>query len=115
MNPVETLRDGAAELAPALTLHGFQFVPTGSGVGSGGHYATGEFRRGDRRLELHFRYSLGLVAYHIGAESLSHAELVRAVVATQSIQHPAQYPGFSEDPSKGFGTFAQTSFASARL
>lgn len=102
MNPVEILRKGAIELEPALGPEGFEFVQTGSGRGSGGDFAIGIFRRGDRKLELHFRYSLGLVAYHVGSEELSHLEFIRAVRATQAIQDSSDYPGFSSDPLDGF-------------
>jgi len=102
MNPVETLLAGASEFGAVLTPHGFHFVETGSGRGSGGHFASGEFRRADRRLELHFRYSLGLVAYHLGSETLTHADYVRAVRASEGIPDRPRYPGFSEDPLDGF-------------
>lgn len=102
MNPVDVLRDGAGELAAILDQHGFQFVETDSGRGSGGPFAAGEFRRDDRRLELHFRYSLGLVAYHVGTDSLDHADLIRSVSASEAIQESPRYPGFSEDPLDGF-------------
>jgi hypothetical protein len=102
MNAVETLRVGASKLGAVLTPHGFHFVETGSGLGSGGHFASGEFRREDRRLELHLRYSLGLVAYHMGADTPTNADHVRAVRASDGIQDLPQYPGFSEDPRDGF-------------
>jgi hypothetical protein len=102
MSPDETLRAGASELGAALTPHGFHFVETGLGFGSGGHFASGEFRREDRRLELHLRHSLGLVAYHLRAETLTHADFVRAVRASEGIRDRPRYPGFSEDPLDGF-------------
>lgn len=100
--PGELLERGVAELAGVLGPAGFQFVETDDGVGSGGAYASGEFRRGDRRLELHFRSSLGLVRYHFGEESLSHQELVRGVRALERISAEGEYPGFSDDPMAGF-------------
>ena len=102
MNPIEVLREGAAELTSIIGPEGFTFVETGSGVSSGGHYASGEFRRADRRLELHVRWSLGLVTYHVGSESLNHEDLTRAVAATQHLEESAQYPGFSDRPLDGF-------------
>jgi hypothetical protein len=101
-SPRERLERGAAELAEVLGPAGFQFVETDEGVGSGGAYASGEFRRGDRRLELHFRSALGLVRYHFGEESLSHQELVRGVRALERISEEGEYPGFSDDPMAGF-------------
>jgi hypothetical protein len=101
-SPGERLERGGAELAEVLGPAGFQFVETDEGMGSGGAYASGEFRRGDRRLELHFRSSLGLVRYHFGEESLSHQELVRGVRALERISEEGEYPGFSDDPMAGF-------------
>jgi hypothetical protein len=98
----ERLERGVAQLAEVLGPAGFQFVETEEDVGSGGAYASGEFRRGDRRLELHFRSSLGLVRYHFGEESLSHQELVRGVRALERISEEGEYPGFSDDPMAGF-------------
>lgn len=101
-SPGERLERGVAELAEVLGPAGFQFLETDEGMGSGGAYASGEFRRGDRRLELHFRSSLGLVRYHFGEESLSHQELVRGVRALERISEEGEYPGFSDDPVAGF-------------
>ena len=97
MNPTEILVAGARELMPLLTRDGFAFVPTGSGPSSGGNYASGEFRRDDRRLELHFRYSLGLVAYHVGEIAIAHEDYVRAVQALDGIATKNRYPGFGQD------------------
>ena len=72
------------------------------GDSSGGRYASGEYRRGDRRLELHFRWSLGLVTYHVGGLSLDHAEYVRAVRAGTGTSVQPAYPGFSDDPLAAF-------------
>lgn len=102
MNPVEVLREGAAELVSILGPDGFAFVETGSGRSSGGHYASGEFRRGDRRLELHVRRSLGLVTYHVGDATLRHEDLTRAVAAIRQCRESAQYPGSSDQPLDGF-------------
>jgi hypothetical protein len=75
---------------------------TDEGKGSGGSYASGDYRRDDRRLELHFRWSLGLVTYHVGAWSLEHVDYVRAVQAVTGTDEAAAYPGFSVDASVGF-------------
>ncbi|HJX16012.1 MAG TPA: hypothetical protein VJ386_09780 [Candidatus Deferrimicrobiaceae bacterium] len=72
------------------------------GRSSGGESASGEYRRGNRRLELHFRWSLGLVTYHVGDISLSHEEYIRAVHGVVKIQGKNAYPGFSQDPLDGF-------------
>jgi hypothetical protein len=100
MQAEECLNTGVELLTPLLESHGFSFVPLTSGPGSGGWSASGEFRRGRgdelRRLELHFRYSLGLVTYHVSARSLTHVDYMGALKASN------QYPGFSDDPLDGF-------------
>jgi hypothetical protein len=101
-SPGDLLERGVAELAEVLVPAGFQFVETGRGESSGDPFASGEFRRGERRLELHFRPELGLVRYHFGEESLSHQDLVRGVRALERISEEAEYPGFSDDPMAGF-------------
>jgi hypothetical protein len=59
----ELLAGGIKILDGLMAAHGFAFVAKASGRGSGGEFASGEFCRGNRALELHFRYSLGLVRY----------------------------------------------------
>jgi len=100
----EILQQGADILAPALVPHGFQFIMVTSGTGSGGAFAQGEFVRGDRKLDLHFRYSLGLVTYHIGTLSLAHDDYMRALLGRSGASH---YPGFSEEPSAAFEALRQ--------
>ena len=102
MNPREVLDRGVAELAEVLGPAGFTFVAVDEDDGNGGASAIGEFQRGDRRLELHVRRSLGLVRYHFGEQSLSHEDLVRGVRALDGISAEAEYPGFSDDPAAGF-------------
>jgi len=100
MQADEALAAGMQLLIPLMPTHGFHFVPLASGKGSGGWSASGEFRRERgaelRRVELHFRYSLGLVRYHVNDVSLSHSDYMRAVNAKN------RYPGFSDDPLDGF-------------
>ena len=93
---------GVAELTPVLGPAGFEFVQTEDEVTTGGAFASGEFLRGDRRLELQVRSSLTLVRYHFGEESMSHEDLVRGVRALEAIAVEGQYPGFSSDPMVGF-------------
>jgi hypothetical protein len=101
-SPGELLVRGVAELAEVLGPAGFEFVETDEGAGSGGALASGEFRRGDRKLELQVRSSLSLVRYHFGDESLSNQDLVRGMRALERISEEGQYPGFSDDPMAGF-------------
>jgi len=95
------LERGAAELAAVLGPAGFEFLQAES-TDDGGPFASGEFFRGDRRLELRVRSSLTLVRYHFGDEWLSHEDLVRGVRALEGISEEGQYPGFSTDPMAGF-------------
>jgi hypothetical protein len=102
MNPNDLFDRGVAELAQVLTPAGFTFVRTDEDDGSGDPPARGEFRKGDRRLELQARRSLNVVRYHFGEHVLSHEDFVRGVRAVDRIAGEAQYPGFSEDPAAGF-------------
>ena len=98
----DLLERGVAELAGVLGPAGFEFIETDDGASNGGSFASGEFLRGDRRLELHVRSSLSLVRYHFGEASVSHDELVRGVRGVEGVAEEGQYPGFSEDPMAGF-------------
>jgi hypothetical protein len=93
------LESGAKILDPVLSPHGFRWRTEEEGKGSGGHYARGAFIRGDRRLELHFRWSLGLVTYSMAALVITHVDYMRAAVSSG---HESQYPGFSDEPLDGF-------------
>jgi hypothetical protein len=95
----EILQTGADILATLLIPHGFRFGITASGNSSGGAFARGEFVHADRKLELHFRFSLGLVTYHIGQLTLAHDDYMRALLGRSGASH---YPGFSENPMAGF-------------
>jgi hypothetical protein len=99
MNPEEMLREGVMLLEPVLGPAGLRFVLGSTGRGSGGAFASGAFIKEDRKLELHFRHSLGLVAYHVGAATLPHEEFVRAV--RQGTER-GRYPGVSSDPLQAF-------------
>ena len=95
----EMLQRGAALLAPLLLSHGFSFTAVDRGGSSGGHFATGEFRRGTRKLEFHFRHSLGMVTYHLDTRSMSHQQYMRSIHGSFNASH---YPGFSNDPLDDF-------------
>ncbi len=90
-DPEATLLRGVDLLRPLLSQAGFTFVTTGRGRGSGGEFATGEFKKGDRRLSLSYRHSLGEVTYSVGAATLTHDDYMWACGI------PGQYPGFSTD------------------
>ena len=82
-----------------MRSHGFDYIPTAVGVGSGGSFATGEFRRGSRTIELHYRDSLGLVTYRVGDLLLSREDYMWSILGER---WRSQYPGFSKEPLDGF-------------
>ncbi len=98
-DPEELLKEGAEILLWTLQPCGFTFRirRRGSG-GSGGASAEGWFISGNKRLELHFRWSLGLVTYHVGNRRLGHEDYMRSL----RVRHEAAYPGFSEQPLAAF-------------
>ena len=95
MDVLETLKAGVLILNDLMIEHRFTSWLTAEGTGSGGMFASAEFLRGNRRLELHFRGSLGLVQYHVGKASLSHEDYMWSVLGKRWASH---YPGFSKDP-----------------
>ena len=99
MNALETFRAGCKILDVIMNPHGFFLIEGASGNSSGGNFASGEYVKGNRRLEIHFRYSLGLVAYHIGNLSLTHEAYMRVLLGKSGGN---QHPGFSNDPLDGF-------------
>jgi hypothetical protein len=101
-SPKEALLDGAKILDAVLLPKGFRFQFRKEGKGSGGNFAWGEFVREDRRLELHFRQSLGLVRYHVGDQSAFHESYMREL----GVWDQCRYPGFSEDPAAAFHDLA---------
>jgi|SRR5579872_70860 len=99
MDVQETLKAGVLILKELMTEHRFSSWLTAAGKSSGGMFASAEFLRGNRRLELHLRYSLGLVNYHVGKVSLSHEDYMWSALGKRWASH---YPGFSQDPLDGF-------------
>jgi hypothetical protein len=100
--PKRALIEGAQILARSLGQYGFQFQFREEGQGSGGAFAWGEFVRGGRKLELHFRFNLGMVRYHADDQSASHESYMREL----DLWNQCRYPGFSEDPAAGFRELA---------
>jgi len=101
--PSEILREGRAALDPVLGAHGFSFKEGPAGRSSGGPYASGIYVNGNRTLEIHFRFSLGLVTYHFGERSVDHESYMRAVLGNAGGN---RYPGFSDDPISEFENLA---------
>jgi hypothetical protein len=96
-------REGCKILLHVLQPCGFSFVEGSSGSSSGGHFASGNFVKNDRALELHFRSSLGLVTYHIGTLSIRHDTYMRLMLGPHGDN---KYPGFSADPLHAFRALA---------
>jgi hypothetical protein len=71
--PREQLQAGIEVLNPFLNHVGYQFQFEQDGTGSGGHYAYGRFINGDRSIELHQRWGLGIVNYQIGDLAIDHS------------------------------------------
>jgi hypothetical protein len=94
-----TFEMGCEILDPVMQRHGFIFKRGASGRGSGGTFVSGHYAREDRRLDLHIRYSLGLVTYRIGSLSISHESYMRALLGKVGGN---RYPGFSDDLLDGF-------------
>lgn len=97
--PQQALEAGVELLDDLMRSHGFVYIPKAAGVGSGGSFASGEFRRGNRSLELHYRYSLGLVTYHVGNLALPHEDYMWSVLDGR---WRSEYPGFSKEPLDDF-------------
>jgi len=112
--PTETLRTGREILDPVMLAHGFVFGAEEAGRGSGGPFASGAYINGDRRLEIHYRWSLGLVTYHFGKISVDHESYMRVILGPEGGN---KYPGFSDDPLSGFHGLAYDlrNFATAFL
>jgi hypothetical protein len=98
-NPEEIFHQGSELLMRLFAEHEFVFELSSRGDSSGGRFASAQFRRGNRRFEFHFRFSLGLVSYHLGTESVSHEEYMCSVLGKPNLSH---YPGFSNDPLDAF-------------
>src|SRR3954468_6571128 len=73
--------------------------PARRGEGSGGPFVRGGFERGERRLELSLRHSLGGVVYHLGEAEMTHEQYMRRLLGTRQGN---LYPGFSSHPLDGF-------------
>ena len=101
--PLEIVREGRAALDPILGAYGFTFKEGPAGPSSGGPYASGVYENGSRSLEIHFRFSLGLVTYHFGERVVDHESYMRSVLGNAGGN---RYPGFSDEPISGFENLA---------
>jgi len=112
--PTEILRAGREILDPVMLENGFVFEAGPSGPSSGGQFASGVYVNANRRLEIHYRWSLGLVTYHFGKTSIDHESYMRAQLGADGGN---RYPGFSDDPLSAFHDLAYDlrNFSSAFL
>src|SRR5437867_1844921 len=113
-NSAEILEQGGAVLDVVLQRYGFRRDKIVSGKTSSGFSATTSYLNGDRKLELYFRFSLGLVTYHFGSASITHDPLMKAVLGPQGGN---RYPCFSDAPADSFRGLAHDleNFAQAFL
>ena len=102
IHPKEALMNGIRVVERLLGSYGFQFQFREEGKGSGGAFAWGEFIRADRKLELHFRFTLGMVRYCVADQSASHEPYMQEL----GVWNQCHYPGFSEDSIVAFDHLA---------
>jgi hypothetical protein len=81
----------------------FSFADGHSGLGSGGHYASGVYVNAARKIEIHYRYSLGLVTYHFGQAFTDPESYMRVLLGDKTAN---RYPSFSDDPLAAFRDLA---------
>ena len=101
MNPKEQLLEGVDILEPILAPYGFKFTSESEGPSSGGKFACGAFISGNKRLELHVRYNLGLVSYQVGNIKMQHTDFLYA----QGVK--GQYPGTTSTVINAFRNLAE--------
>ena len=99
MDPKDVLLKGCDILDAVLVPRGFNRTEINAGKGSGGWFANCRYRLDDRSLELHFRYSLGLVAYHLSDLTVSHTAYMKHATMGKGGN---RYPGYSDDPLNAF-------------
>ncbi len=99
VDPAEAIEAGRKILDRVLVPAGFAYLPGVTGKGSGGHFASASYVRGNRRLDFSYRWALGAVEYHIGAQSLGHASYMRLL----GVHLESEYSRFPRDvPLAGF-------------
>lgn len=98
MTPEQQLLEGVKIISTYLGPLGFHFKLLGTGQSSGGHFAFGQFVCGDREIELHFRWSLGLVSYKADNTVLGHEDYINLL----DKHGQNKYPNFSDEPNDAF-------------
>ena len=98
MTPEQQLLDRVKIISTYLEPLGFHFKLLGTGQSSGGHFAYGQFICGDRVIELHYRWSLGLVSYKVDNLILGHEDYINLL----GKHGQNKYPNFSDEPNDAF-------------
>jgi hypothetical protein len=92
------LEAGLLILDGIMKPNGFSRARIDAGHCGGGDFAITEYRRWSRRLELHFRYSLGWSCIMAGLRCYRE-DYMWSVIGKRRAGH---YPGFSQDPLDAF-------------
>jgi hypothetical protein len=95
---IAILDAGARVIGVVVEPHGFVWALGKTYEGHPGNAARGAFVKGDRQLELGFRWSLGPVTYRVGTASVSHEALMKYA----GHHADAEYPGYSTEPLNAF-------------
>ncbi len=99
MSPEAALEKGADILSPKLQPLGFSFSIVEHGKGSGGDFAVGSFKNGDREIRIWFRFEVGSVGYRKGDLERGHVEFMQFL----GLEGKSALPGFGAgDPLAGF-------------
>jgi hypothetical protein len=100
---IAILDAGSKIVGAVIEPHGFVWALGKTHTEHPGNAARGAFVKGDRQLELGFRWSLGPVIYRIGTVSVHHEALMKHV----GHHADAEYPGYSTDPLDAFRHLAR--------
>ncbi len=99
MSPEVALEKGAEILNPKLQPLDFTFSIVEHGKGSGGNFAVGSFKNGDREIRIWFRFEVGGVSYRKGDLERGHVEFMQFL----GLEGKSALPGFGAgDPLAGF-------------
>jgi hypothetical protein len=95
---IAILDAGAKIVGTVIEPHGFVWALGKTHGGHPGNAARGAFVKGNRQLDLGFRWSLGPVTYWVGTTSVNHEVLMKYT----GHHAEAEYPGYSTDPLDAF-------------
>lgn len=66
--------------------------------GSGGFFIICRFEKGNRKINIFYRYSLGPVEYSIGENKIDHVSYMKFL----QVDEKSKYPGFTDSPEESF-------------